>query len=109
MTEPQPWEADKARLLEFTQNFPFFNLVGLRVVDLRPGWSQTEIAWREDLCQPAGIIHGGMIATLVDTGTSSSRSICASNTCAPSPAASSAASRRSRDSVGISFTAKASS
>lgn len=68
MSDVRPWEADKARLLEFTSNFPFFNLIGLRVVDMRPGWSQTEITWREDLCQPAGIIHGGMIATLVDTG-----------------------------------------
>lgn len=68
MSELHPWEADKTRLLEFTSNFPFFNLIGLRVVDMRPGWSQTEITWREDLCQPAGIIHGGMIATLVDTG-----------------------------------------
>jgi len=68
MSESEPWADDKARLLEFTQTFPFFNLIGLRVVDLRPSWSRTEIAYREDLCQPAGILHGGMIATLVDTG-----------------------------------------
>ncbi|MBX3415256.1 MAG: PaaI family thioesterase [Pirellulales bacterium] len=68
MSDAQSWEADRDRLLDFTRDFPFFNLIGLRVVDMRPGWSQTEITWREDLCQPAGIIHGGMIATLVDTG-----------------------------------------
>jgi uncharacterized protein (TIGR00369 family) len=40
----------------------------MQILDMRPGWSKTSIAFRPDLCQPAGIMHGGMIATLVDTG-----------------------------------------
>jgi uncharacterized protein (TIGR00369 family) len=38
------------------------------VLDIAPGWSKTRIAYRPDLVQPAGILHGGAIATLIDTG-----------------------------------------
>jgi uncharacterized protein (TIGR00369 family) len=55
-------------LIQFATTFPFFNLVGLEIVDAQPGSSITRLAWRNDLCQPAGILHGGVIATLVDTG-----------------------------------------
>lgn len=61
-------QPDKEPILAFLRDFPFFNLIGLEVLDLAPGWSKTRITWRPDLCQPAGILHGGMIATLVDTG-----------------------------------------
>lgn len=55
-------------ILAFARQFPFFNLIGLEVVDLEPSWSKTRLAHREDLNQPAGIMHGGVIASLVDTG-----------------------------------------
>ncbi|MBL9124515.1 MAG: PaaI family thioesterase [Planctomycetaceae bacterium] len=58
----------KESLLEFARQLPFFNLIGLEIVDLGPGWSTTRITYRTDLCQPAGIMHGGMIASLIDTG-----------------------------------------
>lgn len=54
--------------LEFTKTFPFFNLIGLDVLDMQPGQSTTRLTYRPDLCQPAKIMHGGMIATLIDTG-----------------------------------------
>lgn len=54
--------------LSFAKTFPFFNLIGLEVVEMKPGLSTTRIAWRDDLCQPAGILHGGVIAALTDTG-----------------------------------------
>ncbi|MGD2045137.1 MAG: PaaI family thioesterase [Gemmatimonadota bacterium] len=55
-------------ILAFSRQFPFFNLIGLEIVDLEPGWSKTRLTHREDLNQPAGIMHGGVIASLVDTG-----------------------------------------
>jgi len=55
-------------ILAFARQFPFFNLIGLEVVDLEPGWSKTRLTHRDDLTQPAGILHGGVIASLVDTG-----------------------------------------
>lgn len=55
-------------ILAFAAHFPFFNLIGLEVLDLQPGWSRTRLEHRPDLTQPAGIMHGGVIASLIDTG-----------------------------------------
>ena len=55
-------------ILEFSKNFPFFNLIGLEIIDLEPGWSKTSISFRPDLTNPGGIMHGGVIASLIDTG-----------------------------------------
>jgi uncharacterized protein (TIGR00369 family) len=38
------------------------------VLDVGPGWSKASVSHREDLTQPAGILHGGVISTLIDTG-----------------------------------------
>lgn len=65
---PERRDISKQGLLDFAKHFPFFNLIGLEVLDMEPGWSKTRIAWRPDLVQPAGIMHGGIIAALVDTG-----------------------------------------
>lgn len=61
-------QLEKQPVMEFANSLPFFKLIGLKIVDLGPGYSKAEIAYRNDLCQPAGIMHGGMIATLIDTG-----------------------------------------
>ena len=56
------------KILETAREWPFFKLIGMEIVDMRPGWSMLKVAWRPDLTQPAGIMHGGIIATLIDTG-----------------------------------------
>lgn len=61
-------QIDKRALLEFAKNVPFLKFIGIEVVDVAPLWSKTTIAFREELCQPAGILHGGVMASLVDTG-----------------------------------------
>ena len=58
----------KEDILAFAKHFPFFNLIGLELLDLKPRWSLTRITARNDLNQPAGILHGGVIASLIDTG-----------------------------------------
>jgi uncharacterized protein (TIGR00369 family) len=55
-------------ILAFAAQFPFFRLIGLDVVDLEPGWSKTRLEHRPDLAQPAGIMHGGVIASVIDSG-----------------------------------------
>lgn len=55
-------------IIEFAKTFPFFQLIGLDVLDVAPGRSTTRLAYRPDLTQPFGIMHGGVIASLVDTG-----------------------------------------
>ena len=54
----------KQKLFDFARDFPFFNLIGFELVDFGPGWSKTRIALRPDLCNPNGVMHGGVIATL---------------------------------------------
>lgn len=64
----EPTSVDKQPWLEMARTFPFFNLIGLEVLDMAPGWSSTKVSYRADLCQPAGIMHGGVISSLIDTG-----------------------------------------
>ena len=45
----------------------FPNLVGLQVEDLRADYCRMRLPYRPELEQPAGLVHGGAIATLVDT------------------------------------------
>lgn len=66
MSEPDRYSREG--ILAFAEGFPFFRLIGLEIVDVEPGRSKTRIEHREDLAQPAGIMHGGVIATLIDTG-----------------------------------------
>lgn len=63
-----PSRANKEDTLAFAKQFPFFKLIGLEVLDLKPKWSLTRVTARPDLNQPAGILHGGVIAALIDTG-----------------------------------------
>ena len=65
---PSPTYATREELLAYAAQFPFFKLIGLEVLDAAPGRSTTRIAFRPDLAQPFGIMHGGIIATLIDTG-----------------------------------------
>ncbi|HJN43373.1 MAG: hypothetical protein CL477_05320 [Acidobacteria bacterium] len=63
-------------LLEKAGRFPFFKLIGLEILDAAPGRSTSQVTWRPDLTQPAGLLHGGVIATLIDTGIAYSMLLC---------------------------------
>jgi uncharacterized protein (TIGR00369 family) len=66
LTEPDRYSREG--ILAFAEQFPFFKLIGLEILEVEPGRSRTRIEHRPDLAQPAGIMHGGVIAALVDTG-----------------------------------------
>jgi uncharacterized protein (TIGR00369 family) len=55
-------------ILAYAEQFPFFRLIGLEILHVEPGRSRSRLKYREDLTQPAGIMHGGVIATLIDSG-----------------------------------------
>jgi uncharacterized protein (TIGR00369 family) len=59
--------AERRALRDFFSTFPFFQLMGFELIDLEPGRARLAMSWRQDLCQPAGIMHGGAMASLVDT------------------------------------------
>ena len=72
MPDPQTGsdaDSDKKRqaIIEFFSNIPFTKLMGMKLLEIEPGRSRMSMSWRPDLCQPAGILHGGAIASLVDT------------------------------------------
>lgn len=45
----------------------FPSLVGLRLEEVRTDYARMRLPYRPELNQPAGVVHGGAIATLVDT------------------------------------------
>jgi acyl-CoA thioesterase len=68
MSAPRDPAKLKAKLLEFAKDFAFFKLVGFEVLDCGPKWSKCQIRLRPELHNPNGVLHGGVIATLIDAG-----------------------------------------
>ncbi|HEX8581509.1 MAG TPA: PaaI family thioesterase [Acidimicrobiales bacterium] len=65
-----PLPADKVALWEGFGNWDtvyFPQLVGLRVEEVRTDYCRMRLPYRPELDQPAGVVHGGAIATLIDT------------------------------------------
>lgn len=65
MPEHDP-EKLKQKLHEFAKRFPLFNLLGVELLDFRPGYAKTRLPLREDLKNANGMMHGGIVATLID-------------------------------------------
>ena len=42
-------------------------LIGLVLEEVRSDYARMRLPWRPELAQPAGVMHGGAIATLIDT------------------------------------------
>ena len=49
------------------QQIPFVSLVGVRLDDAEPGVARMSLEVRRELMRNNGVMHGGAIATLVDT------------------------------------------
>ena len=45
----------------------FPSLVGLELEEIRVDYARMRLPYRTELDQPAGVVHGGAIATLIDT------------------------------------------
>ena len=46
---------------------PFAELLGMEVLETAPGEVRARMAWREDLCTGAGILHGGALMAFADS------------------------------------------
>lgn len=57
----------RKRAEDSLHGLPFARLMGMRLVDIRPNEAVIRIEMRDDLRQPAGVLHGGVTATLIDT------------------------------------------
>lgn len=45
----------------------FPNVVGLELEEVRTDYARMRLPYRSELDQPAGVVHGGALATLIDT------------------------------------------
>ena len=45
----------------------FPTLIGLQLEEVRTDYCRMRLPWRRELTQPAGVVHGGAIAALVDS------------------------------------------
>ncbi len=64
---PQSVEARWSTFGSWPEQAYFSNLVGVQVDELRRDYARMSLPWRSELNQPAGLMHGGAIATLIDT------------------------------------------
>jgi uncharacterized protein (TIGR00369 family) len=44
----------------------FINIVGIEVEEIREDYCRMRLPWRRQITQPAGVAHGGALATLLD-------------------------------------------
>lgn len=72
------WRADSFDLLpqsamERWSNFGkwdqtyFPNVLGIELEEIRRDYARMSLKWRPELNQPQGLVHGGAVATLIDT------------------------------------------
>jgi len=60
-------EAQRRRIEEATKNVPFADLLGLRLDSVEPGLATMSLPVREELKQNNRVVHGGAIASLIDS------------------------------------------
>ena len=59
----------RERLFAMIDDAPFVRHMGMRITDLAWGRATFELTAAEFRLQPLGVVHGGNIATLIDTAT----------------------------------------
>ena len=60
-------KVDLDALRENANQIPMYRLIGMQVVEARPGYSKFRLPFREELTQPMGVMHGGAFAAVADS------------------------------------------
>lgn len=60
-------EAQKKQAAEVLHSNLFAQMIGMRLVEMKPEESTIQIEMRDELRQPHGLLHGGVTAALIDT------------------------------------------
>jgi len=50
-----------------TNNSPYYQLLGMEVLEIKEGESKIQMPFKQDLTHPYRIVHGGAIASLADS------------------------------------------
>ena len=64
---PMSVREDWSGFLAWDDQVYFPQMVGIEVEELRRDYARMRLPWRSELNQPQGLMHGGAIATLIDT------------------------------------------
>lgn len=62
-----PHRLDRWRTFGQWEQTYFPRLLGIEVAEIRDGYCRVHLPWRFELTQPAGVVHGGVVASLIDT------------------------------------------
>ena len=60
-------DVDLDALRENANQIPMYKLIGMQVVEARPGYSKFRLPFRKELTQPMGVMHGGAFAAVADS------------------------------------------
>ena len=69
MTASDLTEAQLRRIERALDTVPFARLLGIHLESIEPGLSVLSLEIRDELKQNNGVVHGGAIASLIDTAT----------------------------------------
>ena len=69
MSEGQITAAQMRRIQKAITTVPFARLLGLELEDIASGTATLAVNIRKELTQNEGVVHGGAIASLIDTAT----------------------------------------
>ena len=62
-------EAQRERIARALESVPFGRLLGLKLESIKPGEATLSLEIRDDFMQNNGVVHGGVIASLIDSTT----------------------------------------
>ena len=62
-------EAQRKRIAEALSAVAFAKLLGIKLDSIEPGEATLSLQIRDDFKQNAGVVHGGVIASLIDSAT----------------------------------------
>ena len=67
MSENKLNEARVARIHEAFASVPYAKFLGLELGEMKPGEASLHLEVRDELRQNRGVVHGGAVASLIDT------------------------------------------
>ena len=67
MSENKLDEARVARIHEAFASVPYARFLGLELGEMKPGEASLHLEVRDELRQNQGVVHGGAVASLIDT------------------------------------------
>jgi uncharacterized protein (TIGR00369 family) len=67
MSENKLDEARVARIHEAFASVPYAKFLGLELGEMKPGEASLHLEVRDELRQNQGVVHGGAVASLIDT------------------------------------------